>query len=372
MPPPKSSAPSTPRTDATISALPRAQVPRLHEAPALALSLALSLGLTGCPKGGDAETPPPGTAEAASTAAPASTGEPVSAASSVDFHAVSKQALSGVTLPAAAVVMSVRDRKLLGLAEVNGGDATRTALRPGSTMKPLLAYSAIMAGVPVGPFTCEEKYRGMHCFARHGELELEKAIAVSCNTYFFDLAHTMGHERVTAGLRSFGLGAPTGLSEGESSGNLPAFKGDEQGLDQQSMAMAAGHGMLRVTLVQLAGAYATLATRLTEIAGKTDERSRSLARISAGVRDVVEKEWGTGREAAVEGLEIAGKTGTAEGGTALEPEGESAPMNRWFVAYAPASAPEIVVAVEVTGGGAKSAAPVAGEIFRSFQAARAR
>lgn len=298
---------------------------------------------------------------------------PPSAVTSVDFNAIARKALSTTTHPAAAVVLSVRDRKVLGLAEVNGGDATNTALRPGSTMKPLLAYAAIERGITPGKFTCEGTYHDLRCFAHHGELDLESAIKLSCNTYFYDLARTLGRDQSMAALRSFGFGAPTTLVLREAAGHVPAFTGQEEDVEIRSMATATGHGQLRVTLLQLAAAYATLATKLTEAARGTDAKSQALTRITTGLRDVIEKEDGTGHGAAVPGLAIAGKTGAAEGGTEIGPDAPDAPDNRWFVAYAPVASPEIVVAVEVTadGPGPKSAPPIAAEILRAwFDASR--
>lgn len=297
---------------------------------------------------------------------------PRSAAAAVDFSAVAAKALSKVAHPAAAVILSVRERKVLGVAEVNGGDAASTALRPGSTMKPLLAYAAIERGIIPGKFTCEGTYHDLRCPARHGEIALEQAISASCNSYFFDLAHTLGPEQSMAALRSFGFGAPTSLMARETAGHVPAFTGREENFEARYMATATGHGMLRVSLLQLAAAYATLATKLTEAAARTDPRSQALAKVTAGLRAAVENSNGTGRRAAVEGLDVAGKTGSAEPGAALDPPPPSAPNNGWFVAYAPISAPEIVVAVEVTGAGSgmDSAAPVAGEILRDWFAKR--
>jgi cell division protein FtsI/penicillin-binding protein 2 len=314
---------------------------------------------------GTAETPPPP--------------PPPSAATPVDFKAITAKALSTVAHPAAAIVLSVHERQVLGVAEVNGGDAANTALRPGSTMKPLLAYAAIDRGVTLDKFACEGTYHDLTCHGRHGELDLERAIAISCNAYFYDVAHTLGLEQSMAALRSFGLGAPTTLMPHETAGHVPAFTGREQDLEARYISTATGHGQLRVSLLQLAAAYVTLATKLTEAAAGTDARSQALARITTGMRTSVEK-GGKAHRAAVPGLAIAGKTGAGEPVTESGPPPSSAPMNGWFVAYAPISAPEIVVAVVVAadvtpagvGPGSEYAAPIAGEILRSWFTRSAR
>lgn len=227
-------------------------------------------------------------------------------------------------------------------------------------------------GVTLGTVECDGSYHGLTCPARHGALDLEHAIAASCNVYFYDVAHTLGPAQSMAALRSFGFGAPTALVGHESAGYVPAWTGQEQDLDLRNMGTATGHGQLRVTLLQLAAAYATLATRLTEAAAGTDARSRALAKITMGMRDAVEGKHGTGHGAAVEGLAVAGKTGAGEPDIEIDPPPPSPPDNRWFVAYAPISAPEIVVAVEITGPapGSTTPASVAGEILRRWFASR--
>ncbi len=92
---------------------------------------------------------------------------PPSAVAPADFKVIAARALSTVAYPAAAVVLSVRERKVLGVAEVNGGDAANTALRPGSTMKPLLAYAAIERGIGLGTVVCDGSYHGLTCPAQH-------------------------------------------------------------------------------------------------------------------------------------------------------------------------------------------------------------
>ena len=311
---------------------------------------------------------PPGGTEAPQTSPSATT--------PVELKTITAKALSTVANPAAAVVLSIRDREVLPLAEVNGGDATNTALRPGSTTKPLLAYAAIERGVLPGKFTCERTYHDLTCIARHGEIDLETAIAVSCNTYFYDIAHTLGPEQSMAALRSFGFGAPTRLVPHEAAGYVPTFTAED--LEARYMATATGHGQLRVTLLQLAAAYATLATKLTEASAKTDSGSQALSSITSGMRASVEKQDGKGHRAAVERLAVAGKTGSGEPGTEIGPPTPGVPENGWFVAYAPIAAPEIVVAVQVvgvegsgaSGPGAEHAAPIAGEILRNWFATR--
>jgi peptidoglycan glycosyltransferase len=77
---------------------------------------------------------------------------------------------------------------------------------------------------------------------------------------------------------------------------------------------------------------------------------------------------GTGRNAQVEGLEVAGKTGTAEPGHYADQASQQGKDNGWFVGFAPARNPKLVVGVVVLGGGfaGASAAPIARDIFGAW------
>jgi penicillin-binding protein 2 len=248
-------------------------------------------------------------------------------------------------------------------------------------MKPLLASIAIEAGALQADTkaTCEGKYapvEGIHCFGEHGLLGLEHALALSCNVYFFDVARGIGLERTVEGLRAYGFGRPTGLVPGEDPGRLPdrawldaraAQTGHDGSWPGWAALIGGGHGPLEVTLVQLGAAYVRLARQLSRATGSEAQRSALLA-VRRGLIDTVSAEHGTGRRAAVQGLAIAGKTGTAESKRFGDDAAAGTKGNGWFVGFAPADRPEIVVAVVVldAGHGGESAAPVAGEIFRGW------
>jgi cell division protein FtsI/penicillin-binding protein 2 len=116
-----------------------------------------------------------------------------------------------------------------------------------------------------------------------------------------------------------------------------------------------------VTLLQLAAAYGTLARRLAAGESEVDRE------ISDGLRRAVHAENGSARLAAIDGVEVAGKTGTAEAA-------RSGKENGWFVGWAPATGPEIVVAVAAleSESGGKSAAPIAGRILRALKRGKAQ
>jgi penicillin-binding protein 2 len=339
--------------------------------------------------------------------ASAASGKPVEAASpsakpiqrrkspsapQVDAEAVGEiveRALGQTPLPAAAVVLE-SSGKLVKAAGQRGADPARQALRPGSTVKPLLSYVAARAGTlsPDQHFKCEKRYApmpGFHCYDKHGDLDLVGALRASCNAYFFDVAQKTGLQKIRAGFEGFGFGEPTGLVSEESSGKIP----DDAALRHLApnpkakdlwpgftLLLGLGHGPIQVTLAQLTGAYADLASRLTR---ESEQRAHSQElqavdrQILQGMLACVGPE-GTGAAAQVDGLEIAGKTGTAEPGSYAEPGSEKGKENGWFVGFAPAKDPEIVVGVLVLSGGngGASAAPIAKEIFSGWQQTRSK
>ncbi len=283
------------------------------------------------------------------------------------------EVLAQCELPTGAVVLSVPNRRLVALGQHGGADPSRLVLRPGSTVKPLLAWLGAEAGVlGLGDkVSCNGVYSAApayHCPAHHGDLDLSDALAVSCNVYFFELARRLGLARISAGFARFGFAKPTGLAAEEAAGWVadPAWAAprNERGT-RWDLLVGTGHGPMGVTLLELAAAYAELAERLNRPSREVSAEMR--AGILAGLRRAVADERGTARAAAVAGLEIAGKTGTAEPGVYSDEQIASSDQkeNGWFVGFAPATAPERVVAVVVLGGGGggQSAAPVAGRIL---------
>jgi penicillin-binding protein 2 len=277
-------------------------------------------------------------------------------------------------LPTGAVVLAVGNRRLLALGEHAGADPARLVLRPGSSVKPILAWLAAEAGV-LGPrekINCSGDYAtapGFHCYGVHGELDLEGALETSCNAYFFELAHRLGLARVAAGFTRFGFTRPTGLVATEATGWVA---GPEWAASHASngtpweLLVGTGHGPIGVTLLELALAYAELAQRLGQPSREVSTEIR--AEILDGLHRVVVGARGTGRALAAAGLAIAGKTGTAEPGgyAGAEPTRSDQKENGWFVGFTPLGAPEKVVAVLVLGGGngGETAAPIAAHILR--------
>jgi cell division protein FtsI/penicillin-binding protein 2 len=278
--------------------------------------------------------------------------------------------------PAAAVVLGLDGTtRVLALGKRGGVDPVTYLARPGSTVKPLVAWLAAEAGVyhAGDGVTCRGDYPSdprFHCFEPHGALDLTRAIEVSCNVYFMALGERLGLARLATGLAELGLTRPTGLVPGELSGWSadPAWAARRAGdTTHWELPVGMGHGPLEVTPLELAVAYGKLAARLNAPSPRVPNAVR--AEIDAGLRQVVAATDGTGHGAFVEGLELAGKTGSAEPSRFDAPPPDEARDNGWFVGYAPASAPTRLVAVLVlaSGPGGQTAAPLAGRIFESMR-----
>jgi len=288
--------------------------------------------------------------------------------------------LSATQAPAAAVVLSLENQPhLLALGRHLGADPITQPLRPGSTVKPITAWLAAEAGVHhagdiIGCPHAFEGAEGVHCFAPHGPLDLTGAIKVSCNTYFMELGARLGLAKLHEGFGRFSLGRKTGLAAGESGGFVAdaswvAAHADAP-MKRWELLVSAGHGPIQVTLLELAAGYAKLAHELGQPSGGVP--AAVLAEIRRGLSAVVADPDGTGHRAFVPGLEIWGKTGSAEQGDFVvgkEPTGED---NGWFVGYCPVEKTLVAVLVLGAGGGGSTAAPLAGRIFESISAARTR
>jgi len=244
-----------------------------------------------------------------------------------------------------------------------------------------------------------------------GWLDLPEAISRSSDVFFYRLASTLGIERMAAFLEPFGYGQPTGIDiGGEKAGLLPtpdwkrkAFKRpeDQTWFPGETVNMGIGQGYLLVTPLQLAHITGILAERgrtfrprlvrgMRDAAGHTSW----LAPVEdAPVKGVSAADWAVVIDAMVgtthcvrycgtawvafkdAAYEAAGKTGTAQVYTVAQNAKYNASTvaerlrdHAWFIAFAPADAPRIAVAVlvENAGFGASNAAPVARKVMDAY------
>lgn len=284
---------------------------------------------------------------------------------------------------------------------------------PGSVFKLVTATAFLLnGGDPERRYTCEgtgenmglknRKYMRCDQSVSHGPTNLKRAITVSCNMYFFDVAEKVGLQDILKTGRVFGFGTPTGITlmaRGETGGLLGNKSGNEAELkvNQADIHMLAiGQGrLLQTTPMQVINSYCALANggnlyipRILkrvefphgEAAGDYDkpvvsstipwnsEQRQSLMQGFIGV--VSDPKGGTGRHAnfAPE-MKVAGKTGTAERETA-----EGRVTDAGFVGFAPYDNPEVClyVMMEAAGHGGQEAAPVAKEVLEEYYRIKAR
>jgi penicillin-binding protein 2 len=285
---------------------------------------------------------------------------------------------------------------------------------PGSLFKVVMAVAALEEGVitPETSFYCPgylSIYNTVfrcHKAAGHGVMDVRRAIAQSCNVFFYQLGVRLEIERIARHAKRLGLGAVTGVDlPHEASGLIPspewklgAFK--TPWYAGETVSVAIGQGQVTVTPLQMARVAAAIANggRLVqphlvkalgttplpacETPSKDDDppcwlpardlglRPTTLSVVRDGMRAVVD--GGTGWRARLPGVAICGKTGSAQvvaharlvrsgGSENLQPHG-------WFIAFAPADKPRIALAVLVEhgGSGGEAAAPVAHEILAQF------
>jgi penicillin-binding protein A len=199
-----------------------------------------------------------------------------------------------------------------------------------------------------------------------------EAFAHSCNSVFGPLGVKLGAEALVDAAERFGWNAPPTVA-GEVPSSIPPATEIDSPLEVASTAI--GQFRTLATPLILASAAQTIANGgvrsvPTLALGERPRRVRvttpKVAR-TVGSMMVEVVAYGTGTAAALPGVRVAGKTGTAELEDTRDPEtGETAPSDpsntdAWFTAYAPAKAPRIVVAVMLVraGAGGATAAPAA-------------
>ncbi|HWX70826.1 MAG TPA: penicillin-binding protein 2 [Steroidobacteraceae bacterium] len=296
--------------------------------------------------------------------------------------------------------------------------ALRGTYPPGSTVKPAIALAALTyhAVDPIAHRFCAGSfhlpgssfiYREYHN-EHHGAVDLDDAIARSCDVYFYGLANELGVDRISKFLGKLGFGQPTGIDiSGEKAGILPSREWKEKTFARpvdrvwfpgETVSFGIGQGYLTVTPIELAHYASIVATRgkiwrPRLVTAYRDPRSGELHRIAAvsdgEVPGVAPEDWQRvvhgmigvtqrGTAAAI-GLHaaytFAGKTGTAQVFTVARTEKYNASKinerlrdHSWFIAFAPADAPRIALAVleENGGAGASAAAPIARKVLDAY------
>ncbi len=269
---------------------------------------------------------------------------------------------------------------------------------PGSLFKIVVTAAGLQEGslVPMDRVHCNGAFTlGDHVFhdwkkEGHGGVDLHRAIVQSCDVFFYQAGLKVGGAAMTRYASAFGFGQPTGVDlSGEKLGIIPQPRAGRRGrraFQAGDVAnMAIGQGSLLVTPMQVARFMSAVANggvlwkpRLVQrverpergviwsdpgkVVGHVELSPMVWAVLRQGLWGVV-NEGGTGAAARIPGLDIAGKTGTAQ--TIANSKSEKGQDHAWFGAYAPAQNPEVVVVVFVERGGhgGAVAAPIARQIL---------
>ncbi|MCX6139691.1 MAG: penicillin-binding protein 2 [Candidatus Kapabacteria bacterium] len=273
--------------------------------------------------------------------------------------------------------------------------ATRGAYHPGSTWKPMMALMALQEGIITEKtkLLCAGGFRFGNRFATchggvHGMIDYKTAIAVSCNSFFYQLGVKIGIERFTYYGSLFGFGQRTRVDIGQELwGNLPSRAALDKAYGKGGwtnyvlMNWGIGQGELDVTPLQLCAYTAAIAMNglwnqphaVREIYYKSLQRRNKVSYdsrmipiekdhfrvVKEAMRAVVSS--GTGRSVDIPGLDVCGKTGT-------EDVKKGAPPQSWFICFAPMNDPKIAMVVtgEGEGFGAVFAAPIARKLLENF------
>jgi len=269
-------------------------------------------------------------------------------------------------------VIRPRDGAVLALA----GLAVSAPQPPGSTFKIITASAALEDGkakpsttYPVRTYAVLSGTKLRNAGGEACGGTLTEAFIESCNSVFAPLGAKLGAKRLVAAAERFGFNEQPRIPAAKPSTISPPSKLPD---DLAVGAAAIGQDRDLATPLEMASVGATIATggvraepRLSKLQDRRRRRVVS-TKVAHQVREMMlgVVRSGTGTAAAVPGVEVAGKTGTAE----LRPNSsDPKDADAWFVAFAPASKPKVAVAVMLVGAGfgGTAAAPVARAVLQA-------
>ncbi len=248
--------------------------------------------------------------------------------------------------------------------------------------------------------------RRYHCWNRygHGNLNVEDAITQSCDVFFYQTGEKIGVDALARYAHGSGLGRLTGIDLAhERTGLIPTSAWKKKRFREpwqagETLSISIGQGFNLVTPLQMAVFISAIGNNGTlyrprlvrsvqdgngqvireiepEIIGGLPASKKNLAIVKKGLLDVVHGNRGTARHIRIPGIQIAGKTGTAQVFSRKVGEKfDNKKLKRilqdhaWFVCYAPAQNPKIAIAVIIEHGahGSSAAAPVAKELIHAY------
>jgi penicillin-binding protein 2 len=282
---------------------------------------------------------------------------------------------------------------------------------PGSVFKIVTGAAGLEEGVitPDTQFHCTGTFflgsRGYQCWRAggHGWIKYHRAMVESCDIYFYNVGLRLGIERLSRYAEAFGLGRPTGIDlPGEKAGLVPTEEWKQERFGGQwyageTLSLAIGQSYLLVTPLQLVNLMSAIANggvlhkpliakRVEDLdknvmeeyspeeSGRLPLSPKTTEELRMALVGVTKEDGGTGRGAQIEGIEIAGKTGTAQVVRLKGGERQRAQDmlyerrdHAWFVSYVAAYTPlAVVVLVEHGGHGGAAAVPLAREMIKKY------
>lgn len=295
------------------------------------------------------------------------------------YHPLQNRAIQGAYAPGSTFKM------ITGIAGLEKGSVNR--------------HSTVLCG---GSIRIGSARKRCWKYGGHGQVTIIDALKQSCNVYFYKVGMDLGINILAKYAMSFGFGKSTGVGlPNEDTGFIPTEEWKRKTLDEkwypsETLDAAIGQGFVSVTPLQLVNMVSAIANGGTlykpmlvkeirdsenqvmkefkpEIIRKIDVKEENLKIIRKGMWAVVNEYHGTGSKSRIEGLEIAGKTGTAQVvklKSKIKPKllPEKYRDHAWFVAFAPADNPKIALVIFVEHGlkGSDAAAPVARAIFEGI------
>ena len=260
--------------------------------------------------------------------------------------------------------------------------AIQDQLAPGSTFKIIMSAAGLQEGVAqdmhvncVGGGSFYGRF--FHCDRHHGVLTIEQAIPLSCDTFFYTLAQKLGIDTIAKYATEFGLAQKTGIDlPDEKAGVMPSTQWEMKNFHQRyypgnTISVGIGQGETQVTPLQLARALGGIASDGHFVRPHVVNPEQLPANMRQAIVDsfpgsgdktvpLNPDTWmiitdgmaaattnGTAAASHIEGIDFAGKTGTAQvvGGGDTHTKGGAKTPNSWFVGMVPRRNPEIVIAV---------------------------
>jgi penicillin-binding protein 2 len=280
--------------------------------------------------------------------------------------------------------------------------ALQSQYAPGSVFKVVVAAAGLQEGslTPMDKTYCNGEFHlGQWTFkdwkeGGHGHVDTRTALIHSCNIFFYQAGLKVGPAAIARYAEAFGLGSPSGIDlGGERAGMVPFLDGRRRVDGRKWQAgdtvnMSIGQGQVLVTPMQIARMMSAVANggvlwrpRLVQRVERVDgslaysSSSKMTGRVDlspivwAFLRQAlsgVVNEGGTGGAARIPGIDVAGKTGTAQ--SVNKSDSAKGQDHAWFASFAPAQDPEVVVVVLVERGGkgGQVAAPIARQIYQAI------